>query len=61
MAPSHEHGWLETAFVAQLAEWSPGVANRSIRIAYYTRRGGQGPDGWVFAQFAPSMSVQECQ
>ena len=60
-AESHDHGWLETAFVAQLIEWPPGIENRGIRIAYYTRRGGMGPTGWVFGQFAPSMSVRQCQ
>ena len=58
-APSEEEGWLETAFVAQLVEW--GTKNRRIRIAYYTRRAGEGPKGWIFAQYAPSMSIEQCR
>lgn len=61
VAESYDQGWLETAFVAQLVEWSPGVENRGMRIIYYTRRGGRGPNAWVFAQFAPSMTVEDCR
>ena len=58
VAPDDNDGWNQGAFVAQLIEWGPN--NRRIRIAYYTRRPGGGPKDWVFAQFAPSMSLEEC-
>lgn len=54
---SEETGWLETAFLAQLIEWRPGILR--IRIAYYTRRAGGGSKDWLFAQVVPSMSTQE--
>jgi len=49
---------LHAVFFAQLVEWGPN--NRRIRVGYYTRRPGGGPNDWVFAQFAPSMSLEEC-
>lgn len=59
ICPGHDDGWLETVFVAQLIGPPNGV--RQIRICYWTRRPGLGPDGWVFAQFAPVMGLQECR
>jgi hypothetical protein len=56
-AAEEDEGWLETAFVAQLVEW--GASNRRIRIAYYTRRPGLSAKGWVFGQYAPSLSTLE--
>src|SRR5258708_1965760 len=55
-AARSESGWVETAFVAQLVEWGPD--NRRIRIAYYTRR--DGPNRWVFGQYAASIGTKEC-
>jgi hypothetical protein len=57
--PDRGDGWLEAAFVAQLVVWGGG--NLRIRFAYYTRRPGRGRKDWVFAQFSPSMSLEECQ
>src|SRR5438067_947916 len=59
MCPGDEDGWLEGVFVAQLLEWPDAV--RTIRIAYWTRRPGRGNDGWVFAQYAPSMGLEQCR
>jgi hypothetical protein len=59
IAPDRGDGWFEGAFVAQLVDWGGG--NLRVRFAYYPRRPGRGPKGWVFAQFAPSMSLEECQ
>ena len=57
ICPGDDDGWLEGVFVAQLMEWPSGF--RSIRIAYWTRRPGKGSDGWVFAQYAPSMNLEQ--
>ncbi len=51
-----EDGWLESVFVAQLIESPNG---NQIRICYWTRRPGRGPDGWVYAQYAPLMSLDQ--
>lgn len=56
---SAEEGWLESAFAAQLVDWGGG--HLRIRFVYYTRRPGRGPADWVFAQFAPSLSLEDCQ
>jgi hypothetical protein len=57
--PGNEDGWLETVFVAQLIELTN--SHRQIRICYFTRRPGLGPDGWRFAQYAPLMSPDQCR
>lgn len=57
IAPPND-GWREGAFVAQLIEW-PG-SYQSVRITYYLRPEGGGPDTWHFGgQFAASMSLDE--
>jgi hypothetical protein len=60
MCPADDDGWLEGVFAAQLLEW-PNGGPRSVRICYWTRRPGRGHDGWVFAQYAPSMSLEQCR
>lgn len=57
VVPDRGDGWLETAFVAQLIDWGGG--NLRVRFAYYTRRPGMEPNGWVFAQFCPSLGRDE--
>ncbi len=54
------NGWREGAFVAQLIEWPDG--DRSVRITYYLRPEGGGPNTWYFGgQYAPSMSLDYYQ
>lgn len=56
-APAND-GWREAAFVAQLIDWGGGY--RSVRVTYYLRPEGGGPDGWYFGgQYAASMSMEE--
>lgn len=56
-AEESDQGWLETAFMAQLIRWATG--EQAIRFCYYTRRPGLDHNGWVYAQFAPIMSLEE--
>lgn len=57
VAPA-SHGWREGAFVAQLIKWSTG--EQSVRITYYLRPEGGGPDTWYFGgQYAPSIELDE--
>jgi len=52
------NGWRECAFVAQLAEWPGG--ERRIRVTYWGRSEGEGPNSWRFlGQYSPSMSLEE--
>ena len=61
-SPQNEEGWLETTFVAQLIEWGTKEStNQRVRIAYYTRRPGGGPKDWVFAQYCPSLGLDELE
>lgn len=54
----YNDGWREPAFLAQLIEW-PG-RHRRVRITYYLRPGGAGPDKWYFGgQYSPDMSLEE--
>ena len=51
-------GWREGAFVAQLIKWKHG--HQSVRITYYLRPEGGGPDTWYFGgQYSPSMDLNE--
>jgi hypothetical protein len=55
---SANDGWREGAFVAQLIEWPDGY--RSVRITYYLRPDGTGPDTWYFGgQYSASMGLDE--
>ncbi len=50
-------GWREAAFVAQLIAWLDG--SRTVRITYYVRKEGGGPDAWTFGgQDAPIMPIE---
>jgi len=54
----HDDGWRQGALLAQLIEWPGGY--RSVRITYYLRPEGGGPDTWYFGgQYAPSMSLDD--
>lgn len=57
VCPGDDDGWLEAVFVAQLLQSNI----HQIRICYWTRRPGLGSDGWVFAQFAPLMTLEQCR
>jgi hypothetical protein len=51
------YGWKQPAFVAQLLNWD---GEKRVRITYWVRDAGGGPNDWRFGgQFSPMMTLRE--